>query len=177
MVMRRAFPFAPWWVVPPAPASLRVLLRDRFVTKRIFIAVLLASCFVGGTNAGDTLQWRWSIAGDGVTASGTFVTDDIPDADGFYRITAITGTVNSATITGLQPAGTAIPGNSGFSVDNLVRATDVRLTTHGFGFAASDGTYHNPFFVLQYRDYISRPPYPDGEGSEPTVEFSASINH
>lgn len=117
--------------------------------------------------------WCWSLTGTGEAAAGTFVTGNSVDAEGFSPITAITGAANSATITALQAAGTSIPGNPGYPVDNLIRASAPQLTKHGFGFAASDGTYHNPFHVEQYRDYVSHPPYADGKGAEPTVQFRA----
>ena len=49
-------------------------------------------------------------------------------------------------ITGLEPTGEAIPGNSGFPVDNLITAGGL-LTSHGFGFATADGNYANPFYA------------------------------
>ena len=138
------------------------------------LAVVTWALIVGSTPAFARLAWCWHILGTGVSAAGTFTTDDHADAEGFYRITGIAGTANSAHVTALQPAGTAIPGNSGFPVDNLVRAVAPQLTTHGFGFMASDGAYHNPFYMEKYRDYISRPPYPDGKGKEPTIQFRAA---
>jgi hypothetical protein len=117
--------------------------------------------------------WCWSLTGTGVSAAGTLVAGNGVNAEGFSPITAITGIANSATITALQATGTSIPGNAGYPVDNLIRASAPQLTKHGFGFAASDGTYHNPFHLEQYRDYVSRPPYADGKGAEPTVRFRA----
>lgn len=118
--------------------------------------------------------WCWDFTGAGISAAGTFVTGSSVDADGYHPITAITGHANSATVIALQPAGTSIPGNSGYPVDNLVRATAPQLTKHGLGFLTSDGTYHNLFHLEQYRDYVSRPPYEDGKGAEPTIRFKAS---
>jgi hypothetical protein len=117
--------------------------------------------------------WCWSFTGTGESATGTLVTGTSADAEGFYPITAIAGTANSAAVTALQPTGTSIPGNSGYPVDNLIRTSAPQLTKHGIGFITSDGTYHNPFHVEQYRDYVSRPPYSDGKGAEPTIEFKA----
>ena len=132
-------------------------------------AVLL----LGGTKSVCASQWNWSFTGAGVTASGAFTTEATPDARGFYRITGITGTANGSTITGLQPAGTAVPGNTGYPVDNLVSSNGPQLTAHGFGFAVSNGEYHNPFYHEGYLDYVSRPPYADGAGAEPGVDFRA----
>lgn len=118
--------------------------------------------------------WHWSYSGENVTASGSFTTDDTADGEGFYRITGITGTANGSEITGLQAAGTAIPGNAGYAVDNLIRAAAPQLTSHGFGFAVTNGDHHNPFYLNDYRDYVSRPPHHDGAGTEPTVRFTAA---
>src|SRR5207244_6714093 len=87
-----------------------------------------------GQPARALLVWNWSYDGAGVSASGTFTTNNAPDGAGFYQIVGVTGTNNGVTITGLQPTGTAIPGNEPYSVDNLVSAAEPHLTTHGFGF-------------------------------------------
>jgi hypothetical protein len=137
------------------------------------ILATLAALMVGSTPAFAQLRWCWRFAASGVSAAGTITTGKHADAEGFYRIVGITGTVDSATVTAMQPTGTAIPGNTGFPVDNLIRSTAPQLTKHGFGFAGSDGAYHNPFHLEQYRDYISRPPYANGKGAEPMIEFRA----
>ncbi len=95
-------------------------------------------------------EWRWSYQGDGVQASGSFTTNDAPNADGFYEITAISGEANGVAITGLQQAGTSIPGNEGYPVDNLVRTEAPQLSMHGFGYALADGTYANPFYGAHF---------------------------
>lgn len=128
---------------------------------------------VGGAPAAAKTTWCWSFAGSGVSARGSLLTDDNADAGGFYRIVGVTGRVGPASVTALQPTGTAVPGNAGYPVDNLIRQTAPQVTKSGFGFSTSDGSYHNPFHLEQYRDYISRPPYADGKGAEPTVEFKA----
>ena len=135
----------------------------------------LSIMLLAGSNPAWSLSWRWSIAGAGVNVSGTFTTDDTPNAHGFYRITAVSGTANGGTITALQPAGTAIPGNAGYPVDNLVSMHGAQLTTHRFGFAVSDGEYHNPFRASGYLDYISTSPYADGAGKEPPIRFTATV--
>jgi len=135
-----------------------------------FMAALIAC----GTPAFAQQLWCWRFAGPGVSAAGTFVTEADADADGYYLITTITGRANAATITTLQPTGTSIPGNAGYPVDNLIRATPPHLTKHGFGFMVAGGEYHNPFHVGRSRDYISRPPYADGKGAEPTIQFRAT---
>jgi|SRR5271156_434579 len=91
-----------------------------------------------GRPAEALLLWNWSYRGAGVSASGTFKTSDAPDGAGFYQIVGITGADNEVTIIGLQPAGTAIPGNEPYAVDNLVSAAEPHLTTHGFGFSLAN---------------------------------------
>lgn len=142
--------------------------------KPILVAALSLLLLGGSKQAGASLLWEWNYTGPGVSASGIFTTDDKPDTDGFYHIIDITGTADGGRITGLQAAGTAIPGNSGFPVDNLVTPTEPQLTMHGFGFLVSNGNYHNPFFNKNYLDYISLPPYVDGAGTEPAIHFMAA---
>ena len=137
---------------------------------RPVLSAVVSVLLLGGSKQVEaSLLWNWSYTGPGVNASGTFETDDKPDAHGFYQIIGITGTANRGMITELQTTGTAIPGNSGFTVDNLVTSREPQLTMHGFGFSVSNGEYHNPFFNKDYLDYISLPPYVDGTGAEPTI--------
>ena len=125
-----------------------------------------------------SVQWRWSYQGQGVSASGTFTTRDEPNADGFYEIIGISGDVDGAAIAGLSQAGTAIPGNEGYPVDNLVRMDRPQLTIHGFGFKIANGTYANPFFGAHFAkpDYYAFHSDPaSGRTSEPSVSFTAAI--
>lgn len=78
------------------------------------------------------------------------MSDDKPDAEGFYVITGINGQANGVAITGLQPAKTAIPGNEGWPVDNRVRAKAPELSIGGFGFALADGSFANPFYGARW---------------------------
>ena len=126
----------------------------------------------------EALEWRWSYRGHGVAASGTFTTADTPDADGFYRITAIAGQANGVAITGLQPPGKAIPGNDGYPVDNLVRTAAPQLSKDGFGYGMANGTYANPFYGADFAkpDYYAFFSDPANRAtSEPPVAFIASI--
>jgi hypothetical protein len=125
----------------------------------------------------EALEWRWSYQGEGVRASGAFTTKDAPNADGFYEITGIKGEMNGVAITGLQPAGTSIPGNDGYPVDSLVKTEAPQLSLHGFGYALADGTYANPF----YGDHFSPPGVyaffsdpANRKTSEPLVKFTAT---
>jgi hypothetical protein len=128
----------------------------------------------------EALEWRWSYKGEGVAASGVFTTKDAPNADGFYEITGIKGEANGVAITGLQPAGTSIPGNDGYPVDDLVRVEGPQLSLHGFGYALADGSYANPFYGAHfakpdYYAFFSDPP--TRRTSEPPVVFTATIVH
>lgn len=123
--------------------------------------------------------WDWQFSSGTVTASGTFTTVDTPDGTGGYLVTAITGTRNGENITGLQAAGTAIPGNEPYAVDNLVYAgPGPQLTGNGFGFATSAGNYSNPFWA----DFLTTPAYLEfyspaapAASTELVVSFSAQM--
>jgi len=121
------------------------------------------------------LTWNWTYSGAGITAAGTFTTADTPDSSGFYLITGIAGVRNGATILGLQPAGTPIPGNEPFAVDNLVRIESPQLTVHGFGYVIAGGSFANPFFA----DFLQPPAYLEFFSAQPTstelpILFSAT---
>ena len=134
-------------------------------------ALALATAF----DARAVQLWDWRYSAAGIAAAGTFTTGETADASGFYSIVGITGARNGVAITGLQPTGTAIPGNEPYAVDNLVATAGPQLSGDGFGFALADGSYANPFFVgTGYDEYLSAPPYPAGLGSEVTVTFSAT---
>ena len=111
---------------------------------KLGLALVIAAAFVA--LPAEALEWLWSYQGEGVAASGAFTTKDAPNADGFYEITGIKGEMNGVAITGLQPAGTSIPGNEGYPVDGLVRTVVPQLSLHGFGYSLADGTYANPFY-------------------------------
>ncbi|MBO3463843.1 PEP-CTERM sorting domain-containing protein [Aetokthonos hydrillicola Thurmond2011] len=150
-------------------------------------AIAAVSGLVFGTiQTASALSWNWSYSGTGIDASGTFTTNDTPDSLGFYKISAITGTRNGDTITGLQPAGTPIPGNEPFEVDNLISLNSQQLTGDGFGYSTSSGNYASPFFASflptpGYLEVFSAPPFIPGsenlgsEDSELPIRFSASI--
>ncbi|MBP5976691.1 PEP-CTERM sorting domain-containing protein [Brasilonema sp. CT11] len=132
------------------------------------------------------LNWNWNYSGTGIAASGTFTTNNTPNDLGFYLITGITGTRNGETITGLQVAGTPIPGNEPFKVDNLISLNNQQLTGDGFGYSTSRGNYSSPFFASflptpGYLEVFSAPPLIPGfenfgsEDSELPISFSATI--
>jgi hypothetical protein len=139
------------------------------------------SLLIGATllaQSAEALEWRWRYQGEGVTASGTFTTKDKPNADGFYEITGTRGEANGVAIAGLQPAGTSIPGNDGYPVDNLVRTEAPQLSMHGFGYALADGTYANPFYGAHFAKPDTYAFFSDPakrRTSEPAVTFTATI--
>lgn len=128
----------------------------------------------------EAANWRWSYRGEEGAASGTFVTKDKPNADGFYEITQITGEANGVAIASLQAPGTAIPGNEGYPVDNLVRTRAPQLSVHGFGYKLADGTYANPFYAARFAkpgDYAFFSDPANRRTSEPAVTFTATVVH
>jgi len=119
--------------------------------------------------------WAWEYSATGIVAAGTFETTDTPDTNGFYAITAITGFRNGVAISGLEPAGSAIPGNEPYAVDDLVSIAGPQLTWNGFGYALADGSWANPFSDGSTAwEYLSVPPYVEGAGQEVAVAFSAA---
>ncbi|MBW4593170.1 MAG: PEP-CTERM sorting domain-containing protein [Brasilonema angustatum HA4187-MV1] len=150
-------------------------------------AIATTSGLVFGTmNSASALNWNWNYSSTGIAASGTFTTNDTPNDLGFYLITGITGTRNGETITGLQAAGTPIPGNEPFKVDNLISLNNQQLTGDGFGYSTSGGNYSSPFFASflptpGYLEVFSVPPLIPGfenfgsEDSELPISFSATI--
>ena len=149
---------------------------SRGVRLKLALSLLLGAALAAQSAA--ATEWRWSYQSEGVAASGTFTTKDAPNADGFYEITGITGEANGVAISGLQPAGTSIPGNDGYPVDNLIRTETPQLSLHGFGYALADGTYANPFYGAHFAKpdtyaFFSDPA--NRKTSEPAVTFSATI--
>jgi hypothetical protein len=143
---------------------------------RLIVLIMAAILLAQVRPADAALTWKWLYSGAGIFAAGTFTTSDNPNSEGFYQILGITGTDNGATITGLQPTGTAIPGNEPYAVDNLVRIASPQLTIHGFGFSLANGDYANPFHNgSDYYEYLSSSPYTTGAGVETPILFSASI--
>ncbi|MEH2245339.1 PEP-CTERM sorting domain-containing protein [Nostoc sp.] len=152
-------------------------------------AITLATTFglvFGTMPAASALSWNWNYSGTGIAASGTFTTNDTPNDLGFYLISGISGTRNGETITGLQAAGTSIPGNEPFDVDNLISLNTQQLTGNGFGYSTSGGNYSNPFFASflptpGYLEFFSASSImPDFENlgledSELPISFSATI--
>jgi len=123
------------------------------------------------------VTWHWSYTGHSIAAAGSLVTADAADADGFHQILSITGNRNGDAIVALIPAGTAIPGNEPYAVDNLIRLDGPgQLSLKGFGYALASGAYANPY----YADFLSPPSHAEvfTQGgilvSELPVQFSAS---
>ena len=152
--------------------------RDRWPGIRLKLALSIVSLTALFALPAEAMEWRWSYRGEGVAASGSFTTKDAPNADGFYEITGIKGEANGVAITGLQSAGTSIPGNDGYPVDGLVRIEVPQLSLHGFAYSLADGTYANPFYGDHFVPpgvyaFFSDPP--NRKTSEPLVKFTATI--
>jgi len=142
---------------------------------RFLAAAAIAVTALAPASRALAATWSWHYGATGVSAAGTFTTTDNPDQDGYFTITAITGSRNGVAITGLQPAGSAIPGNDPYAVDNLVSVAGPQLSWNGFGYSLADGNWANPFSDGSVAwEYLSVPPYPQGLGQEIAVEFSAT---
>jgi hypothetical protein len=142
------------------------------------LALGLCAAIAAAGDAKASMRWRWTCEGPGFEAKGEFITGDTPGADGFYPITSVSGEANGVAITGLQPANTAIPGNAGWPVENLVRSRTPELSPGGFGFALADGSFANPFFGARFQPpgflaVISDPK--KGVWREPRVTFKAAL--
>ena len=125
-------------------------ITDGAFPLRLALLLSLAAAPGAGAAQAATL-WNWSCEGPGFEAKGRFATGDTPDSNGFFAIARVSGEANGVAITGLQPAGTAIPGNEGWPVDNLVRARRPELSSGGFGFALADGSFANPFYGARFK--------------------------
>ena len=153
--------------------------------------------------ASDQLAWRWSYASSqpgagrsAIKAGGHLITDNDRDGDGIYQILGITGQRNGVRITGLVPAGTAIPGNIdpltgiAYVVNNQIQQASQdkhggQLNTQGIGFALADGSFSNIFFASYltppiYLDFHSQSPFPAGlvaPNTETAIHFQAEITN
>jgi hypothetical protein len=160
-----------------------LLRRDKISRGRVasgaWLIVALSFCGVfGQIQRAEATLWNWSYTGDGFAASGTITTSDTPNADGFFSITGISGSRNGEAIVGLQPNGTAVPGNEGFPVDNLLKPETPEITSSGFGYQLADGTFGNVFFAdflspQTYLEFFSDPAL--GTHTELPITFSARV--
>jgi hypothetical protein len=99
----------------------------------------VAGMVVSGTSPAQALTWNWSATGTGISAGGTFTTNDTPDGSGFYTISAITGNHNGNAITIVSPGG--VGGN-----DNLISQSNPQLSFNGIGYTDGGGTYYNIYW-------------------------------
>jgi len=135
----------------------------------------LACAMTAGSVQANTM-WQWSYSGTGINASGSLITADTPDTNGFYQILSIAGSRNGDAIVGLYPTGQAIPGNEPFAIDNLIRIDGPgQITVEGFGYALASGAHANPYFA----DFLSPPSYSEvftqgATFNEQPIEFTAS---
>jgi hypothetical protein len=113
------------------------------------------------------LRWSWQYTAPGINASGMVTVDPQPGPNGLRRIVAITGSRNGDPITALYPAGSSIPGNEPYKVDNLVALDPLaHLTNDGFGYATRAGHYATAFRTKTgYVEVFSAPPFTSGSGN------------
>ncbi|MEH1903295.1 MAG: PEP-CTERM sorting domain-containing protein [Nostoc sp.] len=189
---------SPWQLFPYVPyntweasTSTAIALTTSMKNLALLSAIVLATTFgliFGIMPAASALSWNWSYSATGIAANGTFTTNDTPNDLGFYQISGITGTRNGEIITGLQAAGTPIPGNEPFDIDNLISINTQQLTGNGFGYSTSGGNDSSLYFAsfLQtpgYLEVFSAPPITPGfenlglEDSQLPISFSATIIH
>lgn len=124
--------------------------------------------------------WTWSYLGIGISASGVLTTGDTPDSEGFFEISAISGQRNGVSIIGLQPVGTAIPGNEPYGVDDLIHPAAPQLTIDGFGYLLANGSSASPFWLSaltppRYLEIFSIPSAGGPLLTEVAVVFEARI--
>lgn len=111
------------------------------------------------------VEWTWSWTGSEATCpsvcnagSGTLTTNDL--LSGTYLITAMTGTWNTANITGLLPVGTQVV--PGFPSDNLLSEfPPQQLTDKGLSFETSTRERVNLYHQGSYFAYSSGTSFDD----------------
>lgn len=148
------------------------------VVHRMTKSVSAALVLIGALSAqqASATVWNWSYSGSAITADGSFLTPDTPDADGYYQILSITGNRNGDAIVGLYPTGSAIPGNEPYAIDNLIRISGPgQITLEGFGYSLASGAHANPYFA----DFLSPPTYSevftqDSAFSEQPISLNAA---
>jgi|LauGreDrversion4_2_1035121.scaffolds.fasta_scaffold91946_2 hypothetical protein len=145
------------------------------------------------------LQWLWQYAnqdGGRPIGQGRLFTKSKPNQNGYYRVTAIKGTVDGVKIDSLLPAGRGIPGNvdpitgTPYLGDNKIRPRSLnpnkpQLTDGGIVFSLKDESYSNLFYgayppTPSYYEFHTVPPYPDGlvePNTESLINFSAWISN
>lgn len=98
---------------------------------KIIACALAATCLAAPASAATFL---FTFDGTTIDAAGTLTTQDVPTSTGGFLITGITGTVGSATITGLLA-----PGTFGGNDNLLFVGQNPLLSFGGFSFTA-DGS-------------------------------------
>lgn len=137
--------------------------------RSVLAAVAAATGMLCTGAAQAALLWDWGYTGAGVNAWGTITTSDVANSEGFFEITGIAGMRNGDAINSLQPAGTSIPGNEPFVVDNLINASG-GLSGDGFGYGTQSGSFANVFFA----DWAS-PPGVVEFGTRPSEQTTSEL--
>ena len=113
--------------------------------------LLIGAAALLQTGSARAILWEWRFEAPNETPFGTVLADgllrttDSPDSNGFFSILEASGQRNGVAISALLPLGSSIPGNAGFSSDNLVRPGSKPMTSHGFNVSFADGSYSNIF--------------------------------
>jgi hypothetical protein len=143
-----------------------------FVKRTTASLLASAALLAAGAAQADT-TWAWSYSGDGVTASGTFVTAGNA-ANNPEDILSFTGTHNGMAILGLVPVGD--PLGSNFVWDNQFSASYPHFSEGGllFNVGGGDAGIINLYYWAD-DDAIYNLIVVDGEPIEVPVAFSASI--
>ena len=99
-----------------------------------------------------SLDWNFSYAGSGVSASGTLLTLATP-VGGHYQIVGLSGTRNGEAMNALFPAGTYGTAGGGVLIsDNLLFPDPPYLGFGGFTFHAGSDRYNVYYLNGQYYD-------------------------
>ena len=147
------------------------------------------------------IKWKWTYhhhpdtEEEGFSAKGSLWTKRKPNQDGFFQIKKIKGIHKECPakqcrekISSLVPAGSSIPGNTGYPGDNLIRPINKRkqslkqLTGSGFQYELHTETYVNVFYKTDitpesYREFHARQPFPEGitgNNTEVDIIFNAT---
>jgi hypothetical protein len=94
------------------------------------LAIILAAALtIAGPASAEVFDFSYT--GSGIVASGTFVTTDTPDLNGYYTVTSIDGTRNGAAMSLLAPGTFPADGPN----DNLVQPNTNMVDYSGIGYS------------------------------------------
>lgn len=145
------------WIMLRCGKRLHQAVQGYSTLKNIMLATVSAVAVLVSAPASAAV-FNFNYTGTGITASGTFTTNDQPNADGFQLVTALTGTRNGLTLS-LLPVGTNF---DGVATDNRLSASSPYVTFNGLGLRAGNVNY-----ALFFDDFLSDGPleYTQGDVS------------